>query len=159
MKKVVSAAFICGTIISGGLNAQDCILVPDLNVEFKNDSTTYLNEGEKKEIEEFAKFLKKHNLYAVVEGHTSNSAPARYNYELSKMRAQKVADAIRKFGVKASHVRWMAYGESSPLYDNNSKDGYKNRRVVAEVFNSKDELDRYISSEKARIKDILFKEQ
>jgi len=158
-KKSFVTSLIGATILTGTLYAQDCILVPDLNVEFKNASTTYMNADERKEVEEFAKFLKKHGLYAVIEGHTSNTASARYNYDLSQARAQKVMSSIVGYGVPSSHVRAMGYGESSPLYDNNSEDRYKNRRVVAEVFNSKDEMIQYLKSEKERVKDILLKEQ
>ena len=138
----------------------DCIMVADLNVEFKNDSTTYMNADEQKEIVEFAKFLKETDLYAVIEGHTSKYAPAAYNLKLSSDRAIKVRAELIKLGVKSSQVKAMGFGESSPLYDNNTEIGaQKNRRVIAEVFNDVSELTEYVASEKERITDIKYKEQ
>ena len=147
-------------LISTSYAAENCILVADLNVEFKNDSTVYMNAEEKKEIVEFADFLKEYNLYAVVEGHTSNLATAPYNYDLSSKRAAKVRSELIKLGVKPAQVNALGFGESSPLYDNNTKSGaQKNRRVIAEVFNSEAELTDYVASEKARTAKIKHQEQ
>ena len=147
-------------LISTSYAAENCIMVADLNVEFKNDSTVYMNAEERKEIVEFADFLKEHNLYAVVEGHTSNIAPATYNYDLSSKRATKVRSELIKLGVKPAQVNSLGFGESSPLYDNNTESGaQKNRRVIAEVFNSEAELAEYVASEKTRTAKIKYQEQ
>jgi outer membrane protein OmpA-like peptidoglycan-associated protein len=139
---------------------KDCIMVADLNVEFKNNSTVYMNDSERKEVVDFAAFLKKTDLYAVIEGHTSKFATAPYNYKLSSDRANKVRAELIKLGVRPAQIKSLGFGESSPLYDNNSEIGaQKNRRVIAEVFNSADELSQYISSEAKRIQNIKFNEQ
>lgn len=159
MKKLIASSII-GLGLMSELFAADCIMVADLNVEFKNDSTVYMNNAERQEIVEFAKFLKDTGLYAVVEGHTSKYAAAPYNYELSSKRAVKVRSELISLGVKSTQVRAMGFGESSPLYDNNTEMGaQKNRRVIAEVFNDSGELNSYISSEKARISKIKYTEQ
>lgn len=135
-------------------------MVKDLNVQFENDSTIYSDSSESKEIQEFAQFLKKTNLYAVIEGHTSASAPAGYNYDLSTNRAKKVRNSLVNLEVNAKQVRYMEFGVSSSLYNNSTEEGsIKNRRVIAEVFNSAEELASYIESEKARISSIKYKEQ
>lgn len=147
-------------LMSTAYAADDCIMVADLNVEFKNDSTVYMNSDERKEIAEFADFLKKYELYAIVEGHTSKFATAPYNYDLSSKRAAKVRSELIKLGVKSSQVGALGFGESSPLYDNNTEVGaQQNRRVIAEVFNSKAELSDYLASEKKRVAKIKFQEQ
>ena len=159
MKKIIASSIISLGLVSS-LYAADCIMVADLNVEFKNDSTVYMDNKEKEEVVNFAKFLKETGLYAVVEGHTSKFAAAPYNYELSTKRAVKVRSELINLGVKPSHIRAMGFGESSPLYDNNSEIGaQKNRRVIAEVFNDSAELSSYMASEKARISSIKYNEQ
>lgn len=151
---------VLGFGLMSSVYADDCIMVADLNVEFKNDSTVYMNGDERQEIVEFAEFLKKHNLYAVVEGHTSNFAPANYNYDLSSRRAAKVKSELIKLGVRSSQVNSLGFGESAPLYDNSTEIGaQQNRRVIAEVFNSAAELSDYVATEKSRISKIKYQEQ
>jgi len=160
LKKLLIASFIGVSILASGSIAEDCIMVEDLNVQFKNASTTYSNKEQQKEIKKFADFMKKTDLYAIIEGHTSSRSLARFNYDLSTQRANKVAFALKKLGVEKHHIRSMGFGESKPLFDNSTKEGaMKNRRVIAEVFNTAKELDTYIKSEKKRIKPILFIEQ
>ena len=159
MKKLIASSII-GLGLVTSASAADCIMVADLNVEFKNASTVYMNNSERQEVVEFAKFLKTTGLYAVVEGHTSSLAAAPYNYDLSSRRAVKVRSELINLGVNPSQVKAMGFGESSPLYDNNTEIGaQKNRRVIAEVFNGADELSSYVSSEKNRISAIKYKEQ
>jgi len=160
LKKILLSTVIGMAVSLSSISADDCIMVKDLNVEFKNASTTYMNSAEYQEVKDFANFLKKTDLYAVIEGHTNNKANARYNYDLSTKRAVKVRQEMIKLGVPSSHIRAMGFGESSPLYDNNTEEGLlKNRRVIAEVFNSAQELDDYIKEQKQRIKPIIYKEQ
>lgn len=140
--------------------AKECILVEELNVEFNNATAVYSNNAEKEELVKFAKFMKENDVYAVIEGHTSSLDDAAYNYDLSTKRAVKVMNELKGLGVSKSHVRAMGFGESSPLYNNATQEGSaKNRRVIAEVFNSAEELDAYIKLEKSRIKNIVLSEQ
>ena len=162
MKKLnkLMVSSILGLGLISASYAEDCIMVPDLNVEFQNDSTVYMNADEKQEIAVFAKFLKSNNLYAVVEGHTSNFAAATYNYNLSSKRATKVRSELIRLGVKPSQISAIGFGESAPLYDNNTEIGaQQNRRVIAEVFNSAAELDEYVASERKRTAKIKYQEQ
>jgi len=151
---------IIGLGLVSSLVAEDCIMVKELNVEFKNDTVVYMDQEEKKKVLEFGKFLMDTGLYAVVEGHTSNFAPAEYNYELSKKRANKVRSELIGIGVKPKQIKAMAFGESSPLYDNNTEIGaQKNRRVIAEVFNNESDLNEYMKTESARVSKIKHIEQ
>ncbi|WP_207562630.1 OmpA family protein [Sulfurimonas aquatica] len=160
MKKIFISSCMAMSLFTVGANAKNCIMVEELNVEFKNASTIYSNDTEKKEVHNFAKFMKETDVYAVIEGHTNSIANAKYNYDLSTKRAVKVMSELEALGVGKSHVRAMGFGETTPLYDNSTKDGAdKNRRVIAEVFNSAEELDAYIKSQKSRIKGIVYKEQ
>jgi len=160
LKKILLSTIVGLAVSLSTISAEDCIMVKDLNVEFKNASTIYMDNAEYQEVKDFANFLKKTDLYAVIEGHTNNKANARYNYDLSTKRAIKVRQEIIKLGVPSNHIKAMGFGESSPLYDNNTEDGLlKNRRVVAEVFNTSEELNEYIKDQKNRIKPIIYKEQ
>jgi len=160
LKKLLISLLISVEVLVSGAMAEDCIMVKDLNVQFKNDSTVYINQEEQKGVADFASFMKKTNLYAVIEGHTSSVASARRNYDLSTRRASKVRLELIKLGVPKNHIRSMGFGESSPLYDNSTEEGEaKNKRVIAEVFNTSKELNAYIKSEKNRIKTIVFNEQ
>lgn len=160
MKKILVASCLGMSLFVANSMAKECITVEELNVEFHNASTVYSSNEEKQEVVRFADFMKETNVYAVIEGHTSSLDSATYNYDLSTKRAVKVMAELKKLGVNKSHVRAMGFGESSPLYNNAQQDGAaKNRRVIAEVFNSAEELDAYIKSEKSRIQDIVLLEQ
>ena len=158
MKKLLLLPFVLYTLSSAD---EDCIMVKELNVNFNNDTTTYVDaQKEMNKIQEFEDFIEQTDLYVLIEGHTNNKSTAVHNYELSKNRAVKVMQDLKKLGLKKDHVRAMGFGESSPLYDNNDDEGLKNnRRVIAEVFNTAEELDEYINEQKNRIQDIKFKEQ
>jgi len=159
LKKIIIST-LAGFIGAVSLSAADCIMVKDLNVQFKNGSTIYSNILEMKEIKEYAQFLKESDLFTVIEGHTSSLADAKYNYDLSSRRANKVKSELIKLGVSPSKVKAMGFGESTPLYDNNTKEGAaQNRRVVGEVFNTSTELINYITDQKNRIEKIKYKEQ
>ena len=160
MKKILVASCLGMSLFAASSMAEDCITVEELNVEFHNATTVYSNKEEKQEIVRFADFMKATDIYAVIEGHTSSLDNATYNYDLSTKRAVKVMAELKKLGVDKSHIRAMGFGESSPLYNNATQEGAaKNRRVIAEVFNSAEELDAYIKSEKSRIQDIVLLEQ
>ena len=159
MKKII-ASTLMGMMTVASLNAADCVMVKDLNVQFKNASTAYANSSEMKEIREYAQFLKQTDLYTVIEGHTSSLSGAKYNYDLSSRRATKVRAELIRLGVSASKVRAMGFGESTPLYNNNTTSGAaQNRRVIGEVFNSSTEVANYVASQKNRIANTKFNEQ
>jgi outer membrane protein OmpA-like peptidoglycan-associated protein len=135
-------------------------MAKELNVKFKNGSTVYSDKEQIKQIEEYAQFLKETDLYTVIEGHTSSLANAKFNYELSSNRAIKVRAKLIDLGVDSSKVKAMGFGESLPLYDNNTEDGASNnRRVVGEIFNSKLELENYSYAQKNKISATKYKEQ
>lgn len=160
MKKLLISSLIGVVVLVSGVMAEDCIMVKDLNVQFKNDTTVYSNYKEQKDVADFASFMKKTNLYAVIEGHTNSLSSARHNYALSTKRAHKVASELIRLGVAKNHIRSMGFGESSPLYDNSTKEGaIKNRRVIADVFSTAKALNTYIKSEKNRIKTLVLIEQ
>ncbi|QJB55525.1 OmpA family protein [Pseudodesulfovibrio sp. zrk46] len=65
-----------------------------------------------------------------VAGHTDATGPEAYNQGLSERRAASVKNWLVANGVPASRLEAKGYGELSPKYDNNTKEGRKlNRRV------------------------------
>ncbi len=79
--------------------------------------------------------LKQHALYLQdnpemvvrVNGYSDNRGSAKNNVEISKKRAQRIADILVTFGVPDSKIQVHGYGESFPLNDENNWD--ENRRV------------------------------
>jgi chemotaxis protein MotB len=60
------------------------------------------------------------------------------NVELSKARAQSVADALAAGGVPASMITVMGFGDADPVASNDTAQGRaKNRRVVMDVVEAK----------------------
>jgi len=159
LKKIIVSSLISIMAVAT-VHAADCIMAKELDVHFKNDSTIYSDASEMQEIKIYADFLIETDLYAVVEGHTNSLAEARYNYDLSSRRAIKVRDELIKLGVDKDKVSAMGFGETTPLYDNNTTLGQaQNRRVVGEVFNDEIEVLNYLNNAKSRIADIKYKER
>ena len=65
-----------------------------------------------------------------VSGYTDSTGSARYNLQLSKERAQAVANVLRKEGVGGDRILTRGYGEQKPIADNDTAEGRRqNRRV------------------------------
>ncbi|MDG1581868.1 OmpA family protein [Pseudomonas sp. GOM6] len=65
-----------------------------------------------------------------IEGYTDNRGDAAENLELSRARAQAVADVLRDLGIDAKRIEVKGYGEAHPLAENASAKGRaQNRRV------------------------------
>lgn len=86
------------------------------------------------EIEKVASFLKKYGgVSAVIEGHTDSTGADAYNKKLSQRRADAVKAAlVTKYGINASRLTAIGYGEERPVASNETREGRsQNRRVVA----------------------------
>lgn len=104
-----------------------------LNIKFPTNSSV-IPATAMPEIENVANFMKKHtDLVVDIEGHTDSLGKASYNKYLSQRRADAVAKVlIESFGVEASRVNAVGYGEEKPVASNDTKEGRQaNRRVVA----------------------------
>src|SRR5690606_20923388 len=65
-----------------------------------------------------------------IEGYTDSRGPAEENLELSRLRAQAVADMLEDLGVDAPRLQVVGHGEAFPVADNASGMGRsQNRRV------------------------------
>jgi OOP family OmpA-OmpF porin len=86
------------------------------------------------EIEKLADIMKKYpDLNIVVEGHTCNIGPAKYNQKLSQRRAEAIKEVmVKKFNINAARITAKGYGLSKPIASNATKEGrQQNRRVEA----------------------------
>ncbi len=85
----------------------------------------------KENIAKLANVLKKYEDTAIlIEGHTDATGSEEYNLELSRKRAQTVANYIASLGISPTRFTIMGYGESQPLMTNDTPEGRAaNRRV------------------------------
>lgn len=71
----------------------------------------------------------------LIEGHTDSTGSADYNLDLSRRRAQSVANYLAGQGVRADRFRIMGYGEEQPVASNETVSGRQaNRRVEVAIF-------------------------
>lgn len=86
-------------------------------------------------LDELAELMKKKEAYKLkISGHTDNVGSDENNMRLSEKRAKAVSNYLSNKGVDSSRfvVEW--FGESKPIYPNDTPEGrQKNRRVEMEV--------------------------
>jgi len=109
------------------------------DMQFASNSIEFSGQA-KKDIDSFVSDLKgqgdEGNLVLVVAGHTDNVGAERYNYELSKRRAESIAAYLTAQGkINPTQLMVIGYGESAPVADNRTAAGRaKNRRVELLVY-------------------------
>lgn len=69
-----------------------------------------------------------------IEGYTDSRGPAAVNLELSRARAQTVADVLIDLGIDAGRIEVQGYGEAFPLAANAAAQGRAQNRRVEIVF-------------------------
>lgn len=89
----------------------------------------------KDSLTKFSDILKKYpDTNLVIEGHTDSSGSDEYNMNLSKQRAQSVANFLSGLGVSSSRFTIVGYGESKPVASNDTTEGKQlNRRVEISI--------------------------
>jgi outer membrane protein OmpA-like peptidoglycan-associated protein len=70
----------------------------------------------------------------MVEGHTDSRGSETYNEELSRRRAQAVADALASRGIDRARVEAIGRGEGLPVASNETSAGQQQNRRVEIVF-------------------------
>ena len=115
------------------------VVVPPVQVGAANLRLTFLpasaelTEPAKAHLAKFAAVLDSPRLAARrvrIEGHTDASGSPRINLDLSRRRAQSVADYLVGAGVDRARVDVVGYGSSRPL-PNTPATSPENRRVMA----------------------------
>jgi OmpA-OmpF porin, OOP family len=107
----------------------------DLRVSFLLGSAQ-LTDQAREEAKVFATALQLPELASKrfrIEGHTDSSGTRALNLDLSKRRAQAVADYLASLGVNSGRLEVRGYGPDKPLA-RHSASSPENRRVEAELL-------------------------
>ncbi len=90
-------------------------------------------------LDELAKLLKEFtDANIAMSGHTDSDGDDASNLQLSKDRAQAVAEYLIGKGIESSRITHTGFGETKPIADNNTPEGKaKNRRVEMKLSNRK----------------------
>lgn len=104
------------------------------DVLFDTNQAT-LKPGADQHIDRLATFLQKNpNERLIVEGYTDSTGSEDYNQELSRRRAQAVADALASHGIPASRYQVVGRGQGFPVATNSTAAGRQQNRRVEIVF-------------------------
>jgi len=87
-------------------------------------------------LKNLAKILNKYeDTEIVLEGHTDATGSEEYNLQLSRSRANSVANYLKNLNVRETRFTVMGYGESQPIASNETIEGRQmNRRVEVAIF-------------------------
>ena len=112
----------------------------DSGLLFDYDKAT-LKAASKENLKNLAKILNKYDdTNILLEGHTDSDGSEEYNLQLSRSRANSVANYLEGLDVNATRFTIMGYGESQPIASNETVEGkQQNRRVEVAIF-ANDEL-------------------
>ena len=104
------------------------VTLGDVLFEFNRADIKATGHGE---LRKLAEFLKKHpDRQVLIEGHTDDIGSNAYNENLSRRRAEAVANALAALGVPSPRVTAVGYGESYPVASNTTGTNRAlNRRV------------------------------
>lgn len=123
------------------VDANGCVILDssqvsqNLAVNFDFDRAVVKDEFQP-EIADFAEFMEEYNnTRATIEGHTDSVGTEEYNQGLSERRANAVRNVlINRYGIAASRLNAVGFGESRPIGNNSTAAGRElNRRIEAAV--------------------------
>jgi outer membrane protein OmpA-like peptidoglycan-associated protein len=111
--------------------------LPSVNFQF--DSAELTATGRNR-VDQIASIVRREapDRRIVVEGHASRESVAQeaYNQRLSERRADTVADALARDGVRGSQISSRGLGTRSPIANNDTEEGRRqNRRVEVVIEN------------------------
>jgi len=100
------------------------------DVHFDYDSSS-ISDSARQQIESNIQALQSNpNLRVQLEGHSDERGTAEYNLALGNQRSRAVADVLHSFGVPASRISLISYGEEVPLDPGTNENAWaQNRRV------------------------------
>jgi len=99
-------------------------------INFDYDSAT-IRPDSKQLIDQLYQGLSEgQDVKVTIEGHTSSEGSAEYNQNLSERRAQALVEELISRGIKATSIKALGKGETTPIADNKDEAGRSlNRRV------------------------------
>jgi outer membrane protein OmpA-like peptidoglycan-associated protein len=111
--------------------------LPSVNFQF--DSAELTADGQNR-VDQIASIVRREtpNRRIAVEGHASRESAAQeaYNQRLSEKRAETVADALAREGVRGNQISSRGLGTRSPIASNETEEGRRqNRRVEVIIEN------------------------
>jgi outer membrane protein OmpA-like peptidoglycan-associated protein len=111
--------------------------LPSVNFQF--DSAELTSDGRNR-VDQIAGIVKRDapNRRITVEGHASRESAAQesYNQRLSERRAEMVADALARDGIKSNQISARGLGTRSPIASNDNEESRRqNRRVEVIIEN------------------------
>lgn len=111
-------------------------LVMPGNITFSFDDAT-LNASFRPTLDRLASTMNEYNQNTItIAGHTDSRGTDSYNMNLSRARANAVANYLTSRGVSSSRLNVVGYGESRPIADNNSDYGRQQNRRVELTINT-----------------------
>lgn len=112
-------------------------LVITLGDVFFTTESSRLNAQASRTILKLAHFLQLYPKRVIrIEGYTDSFGKTEFNLELSRQRAQSVADILLDLGIEPNRISVTGYGEAFPLADNASNRGRAQNRRVEVVFSN-----------------------
>jgi OmpA-OmpF porin, OOP family len=123
-------------IIKQPAEIESLILSGDTNFEFNKAN---LLPNAYSVLDSLVGTMKRHPGYVwEIGGHTDGIGSAKYNYRLSKQRAQAVVDYLVSKGIASNNLTIVGYGKDKPIATNDTNEGRSmNRRVEIKLI-SKD---------------------
>ncbi|UTF59913.1 OmpA family protein [Gilvimarinus sp. DA14] len=107
--------------------------------EFDSDELTPRAKTELLTLLDSAEDAEGVKIQAAVDGYADATGPSSYNQELSKRRAQSVAEYLEYQGAEVVEWQVQGHGESNPVADNSDASGrQQNRRVEVNLVSLTD---------------------
>ncbi len=101
-------------------------------------------------LDKLAVILKKYDdTDILIEGHTDATGSEEHNLDLSRLRAQSVANRLSADNVNPARFTIMGYGESQPVATNETPDGRQANRRVEVAIMANDKLKKVAEEETA----------
>lgn len=119
----------CPTTPKGAtVNTVGCWIIKD--IRFDTDKSDIKAKYHSRLNEAVTVIKNNSDLHVKVQGHTDNTASAKYNLGLSDRRADAVVDYFVSHGISANRLKGEGYGLTQPIDTNSTPEGrYNNRRV------------------------------